>query len=131
MEKGVASTTRSRDYDPEHRHLAYNFFTKLPLQRHAAGIAEAAMIADEKTRIREDTFLVYLPSELNLAAGRFVLRTVEAADSKADDVLQIADLLTGCANAFASGTAGRKGEVCAEAIRLGVFDPATIWDWRP
>jgi hypothetical protein len=71
------------------RHLAYNFFTKLLLQRHVERIFEAAMLTDAKTRMREDNFLVYLPSELNLSAGRFVLRSIEAADSKTDDVLQV------------------------------------------
>jgi hypothetical protein len=101
------------------------------LQRHARRIQQATIYADAKARLKEDTFLQYLPSELNLEAGRYVVRHVIPTDSKSDDVLQVADLLTGCANVLATGTAGRKGEVYQQAVRLGVFDPACLWDWRP
>ncbi len=114
------------------RHLAYNFFTKLLLQHRCAGVERALMFSDRKARMKEDNFLEYLRTEVNLEAGRCVLKKVEPLDSKRDDLLQVADLFTGCANNLMGHASGeRKVRVRECAERLGLVTRAAVWDWQP
>jgi len=103
----------------EQSHLAYNYFTKLLLEHRGQNVADAVMYTDAKSRIKEDNFLEYLAVEMNLAVPfrkrqqpRRVLKKVEPVDSKLDDLLQLADLLTGCVNNRLGHTAGEASNRC-------------------
>lgn len=113
------------------RHLAYNFFTAKLLLNLRDGISEAVLYADEKSRMREDNFLTSIPELVNSGLDRVALRTAESRDSKGEPLLQITDLLTGCANAFAAPwRSKRKAELSMEAMRLGLFAASDIWIWN-
>jgi hypothetical protein len=121
------------------RHLAYNYFTKLLLEHRSQGVEEAVMYADAKTRLKEDNFLEYLVVEMNLGVPfrkglvpRRVLKKVEPRDSKLDDLLQAADLLTGCVNNRLGHPAGeRKQRLRRKAEELGLIGERNVWVWRP
>ena len=128
-----------RCFAPHQRHLAYNYFTKLLLEAKGTDLDEAVMFADAKSRIKEDNFLEYLVLEMNLGVPfrqgremRKVLKKVEPLDSKLDDLLQVADLLTGCVNNALGHPAGsRKRQTRLHAERLGLISPESVWVWKP
>jgi Protein of unknown function (DUF3800) len=116
------------------RHVGYNFFTKLLLMYRHVGINDAIVYTDTKSRIKEDNFYEYLQTDVNLRHGRNVVKKVESLDSKLDDLMQLADLLVGCANNYAGGAAvcgDRKTRVRKAAEDIGVFRPSDLWFWRP
>ena len=121
------------------RHLAYNYFTKLLLERHCQDVKNAVMYADAKTRLKEDNFLEYLVVELILGVpfrkGLVpcrVLKKVEPLDSKLEDLLQVTDLLTGCVNNRLGHPANeRKQQVRRKAEELGLIIERNVWVWEP
>jgi len=123
----------------ERRHLAYNYFTKLLLERRCQNVENAVMYADAKSRLKEDNFLEYLVVEMNLGVPfrrgfrpRRVLKKVEQLDSKTDDLLQVTDLLTGCVNNRLGHSAGeRKQRLRRKAEELGLIGERNIWVWQP
>ena len=123
----------------DQRHLAYNYFTKLLLEHRCQEVEDAVMYADAKCRLKEDNFLEYLVVEMNLgvpfrrgASPRRVLKKVEPMNSKSDDLLQVADLLTGCVNNRLGHPAGeRKQQLRRMAEELGLIEDRNIWVWKP
>lgn len=123
----------------DQRHLAYNYFTKLLLEHRCHKVEDAVMYADAKSRMKEDNFLEYLVVEMNLGvpfrkghAPRRLLKKVEPLDSKADDLLQVTDLLTGCVNNRLGHPAGeRKQQLRQKAEALGLIGSRNIWVWQP
>jgi hypothetical protein len=115
------------------RHLAYNFFTKLLLQNRAIGIENAIILTDAKQRIKEDNFFDYLQSDINMTLSRTVIRKIESIDSKSDDVMQLTDLLVGCANNMSPGhvCGDRKTRLRKIAQEIGLIRRSDLWIWRP
>jgi Protein of unknown function (DUF3800) len=119
-------------YFDNKKHLAYNYFTKLLLKHRCHNVAGAVLITDEKTRKIEDNFAEYIEWEVNrvLCLHPNPIERVQIISSKKDDLLQLVDLLLGCAGCLQRRTSSlRKMDVAECAKRSGLLKD--IWLWSP
>jgi hypothetical protein len=103
------------------------------LQNRAIGVENAIVLTDAKHRIKEDNFFDYLESDINMTLSRIVIRKIESIDSKLDDIMQLTDLLVGCANNMSPGHAcgDRKTRLRKIAQGIGLIRPSDLWIWMP
>jgi hypothetical protein len=125
-----------RSYFGNDKYLLLNHFTKLLVLSVAAKDMQAALYLD--ARERQEHMVEALAAEVN-ALVRNAIKAVIADDSKHNQMLQIADLLTGvvhhCYEPPKPGSSQRKELFCrAHLARLLLLEQegrVQIWRWRP
>jgi hypothetical protein len=118
--------------------LAYNYTYKQVLKNNLPGDDRVLVTVDQQTRTKNDNLLTYLKRDLP------TVRDVVDGDSKSDDLLQVADLLTGCMYGNLTQTKqGRKRSLSDTLVRGGGMvsartrypkvgrDKVNAWVWHP
>src|ERR1700730_6688748 len=80
------------------KHIAYNYFTRLLLERKGVFLKSAMVYVDQKSRLKKDRFIHLLSDKMTFKLGREAICRVIETHSKEDDLIQLTDLLTGCIN---------------------------------
>ncbi len=115
------------------RHIAYNYFTRLLMSHRCSSVEGATMYVDQKNRATGDNFGDYIKNDVNRREGRQVLLNVQPICSKSDDLVQLTDLLLGCANSLLghNSDALRKASIRERAETLRLVTSSQIWVWKP
>lgn len=100
------------DYDP--RDVAYNWHYKKVLVRATPPRAELVVHLDDRQRRKEDNLPEYLAAELEN------LKSLQLVDSAKHQLVQVADLLTGCVYGEATKVDHRSKTAGIEALRQGL-----------
>lgn len=117
--------------------LAYNYTYKEVVKNNLPADPRRVLVkVDQKSRHRHDNLLDYLPMQIPS------VRRVFEADSKTDDLLQVADLLTGCVHGDLTGVTEPlkrslsdqflRGRGTASVLKRCVKCPdskANVWYW--
>lgn len=92
--------------------LAYNYSYKELLRHNLPAEHRVVVTVDQQSRTKNNNLLQYLKEDMPM------IRDVIDGDSKADDLLQVVDLLTGCAHGSLVGiTQGRKVAIMETFLR--------------
>lgn len=131
-------------------YITLNYFTKKVVARFANPGMNGVLYLDQKARERKDNGLDYLLREVNFEKP-YALKKVEAIDSKANEFIQVCDLLTGLSRlAFLRGVviyknpkwdftpSNRKEELLIEFLQLysslsgrRQLRFGRVWVWQP
>lgn len=117
------------------KHAAYNYFTRLLLERKCVFLTSTMVYVDQKSRLEKDRFIYLLRDKINFKLGREAICRVIETDSKTDDLIQLTDLLTGCINNLYGGHE-KCGELKTqtrehtERLKLYYRNRDCIWEWK-
>lgn len=117
------------------RYFVYNKFTQLLVEHTIKYRTENIHIRpDEKNRMKLDNFYSYLVETCNFNAWnkgyRYTVKSCKSSDSKACDMSQLCDLLTGIVRNKYIPAGERKNEFSAR-MREKYDQKIHIWEWNP